>query len=90
MTSQKFTFSLRRRKTLNNWAITNTIFTEIPLRITNKWLIETAHLYFHNKNTFYEHVQELKEEKAKDDKASKRRTKYQEKRLVFHDLILPL
>ena len=75
MTSQKFTFSLRRRKTLNNWAITNKIFTEIPLRITNKWLIETAHLYFHNKNTFYEHLQELKEEEDREGRKGRKNLK---------------
>ena len=81
MTSPKFTFSLRRRKTLNNWAITNRYFTEIPLRFSRKWLYDNGYA---DKNAFYEHLEEGKNQKAKDDRAAKYKIQNTKYRKIRH------
>ena len=43
-------FSLKRRKTLNNWAFSNKKYKDIPIRMNKKWLKNYGYA---DKNAFY-------------------------------------
>ena len=81
----KFTLSLERRKTLNEWAIANKIHSEIPKFFNRKWLDNKKLV---DKNAFYEYI--LAQKKEKDDKAEADAEKERNKGKSDRDYILNL
>ena len=81
----KFTLSLERRKTLNEWAIANKYHTDIPKYFNRQWLDDNEYA---DKNAVYEYIETRKKEKAKDDNAARRKAKALKKKKIYSAIII--